>query len=296
MPTELIEGRPRDLGGFNVRRVLPATQRRQLGAFTFLDHMGPAVLAPGHGLDVRPHPHIGLATVTFLYEGEIVHRDSLGVEQAIRPGAVNWMTAGRGIVHSERTSAALRKTGTTAHGLQLWVALPVADEETDPSFHHYPSEVLPELDVEGARVRVLAGAACGQVSPVRTHSPLLFVDARLRAGGVWTVPDGAVERGVYVSEGRVQLGDQVLEVGQLAVLEPGSTAVIRAEGEARVAVLGGEPLSEPRYLWWNFVSSRPARVEQAAEDWRQRRFPLVPGDEVEFTPLPEPGPRFAVRP
>ncbi len=293
MLTELIEGRPRDLGGFSVRRVLPAAQRRQLGAFTFLDHMGPAALAAGHGLDVRPHPHIGLSTVTFLYEGEIVHRDSLGVEQPIRPGAVNWMTAGRGIVHSERTSAALRKTGTTVHGLQLWVALPVADEETDPGFHHYASDVLPELDVEGARVRVLAGAAFGQVSPVRTHTPLLFVDVQLRAGGALTVPDSAVERGVYVSEGRVQLGERVLEVGQLAVLAPGSTELLRAEGEARLAVLGGEPLTEPRYLWWNFVSSRPERVEQAAEDWRARRFPLVAGDEVEFTPLPEPGPRFS---
>jgi len=287
MIDEIITGRARDLGGFGVRRVLPAVSRRQLGAFTFLDHMGPATFAPGEGIDVRPHPHIGLATVTFLYEGEILHRDSLGYEQPIRPGEINWMTAGRGIVHSERTPAALRRAGARVHGLQLWVALPAALEEIEPSFRHHASGDLPEIDVGGARLRVLVGSVFGVSSPVESASPLIFVDVRLDGQASLAVPDGATERGVYVAEGRVQVGDQVLEPGTLAVLQPGVEASLRAEDGARVAILGGEPLAEPRFLWWNFVSSRPERIDRAAADWRERRFPRVPGDEVEFTPLPE---------
>lgn len=292
MIDQIITGRARDLGGFGVRRVLPAVSRRQLGAFTFLDHMGPATFAPGEGIDVRPHPHIGLATVTFLYEGEILHRDSLGYEQPIRPGEINWMTAGRGIVHSERTPALSRRTGARVHGLQLWVALPAALEEIEPSFRHHASDELPELELEGARVKVLVGSAYGLSSRVESASPLLFVDVRLDGGARLALPDGVAERGVYVAEGRVQVGDQVLEPGTLAVLRPGAEASLQAEDGGRVAILGGEPLAEPRFLWWNFVSSRPERVEQAAADWRAGRFPRVPGDEVEFTPLPEPGPSF----
>ncbi|MFW5876618.1 MAG: pirin family protein [Myxococcota bacterium] len=282
----IIDARPRDLGGFRVGRLLPSRARRQVGPFTFFDHMGPAVLAPGGGLDVPPHPHIGLATVTYLFEGEILHRDSLGSHQPIRPGDINWMTAGRGIAHSERTPAELRTTGFRVDGLQLWVALPLADEETAPAFHHHPADTLPALEREGARLRVLAGTAYGETSPVRTFSPLFYVDAALPAGCALPLPHEHEERAAYVTHGSVTCGAERAQPGRMLVFTPGADAVLRAESDARVVLVGGAPMDGPRHIWWNFVSSSKERIEQAKRDWKERRFPEVPGD-AGFVPLPE---------
>jgi redox-sensitive bicupin YhaK (pirin superfamily) len=284
--TDVIEGRSRDLGGFSVQRVLPASQRRMLGPFIFFDHFGPADVPPGGGIDVRPHPHINLATVTYLFEGEIVHRDSLGCHQVIRPGDVNWMTAGRGIVHSERTDPARRATGGRSHGIQLWVALPTGDEETAPEFHHHPGATLPSRPAPGAALRVIAGSAYGLTSPVRTFSPLFYVDAALDPGAVLPLPEGHAERGVYVATGRLRCDGQPIEPGRLVLFAPGGAPTVQAETASRVVVLGGAPLDGERHVWWNFVSSRRARIEQAARDWQEGRFPRVPGDETEFIPLP----------
>ena len=292
--TSVIDARARDLGGFAVRRVLPALGRRMVGPFIFVDHLGPKVLAPGEGMDVRPHPHIGLATVTYLHDGEIVHRDSLGSEQAIRPGDVNWMTAGRGIVHSERSSADVRRAGARVHGLQLWVALPDAHEETAPSFHHHPGSTLPGLaagdlgaDVHrgDVRVRVLAGRAYGATSPIETLSPLFYVDAVLPAGGELALPDDHEERAVYVVDGAIACAGQQAATGRMLVLAPGAPARIVAEAPSRVALLGGAPVG-PRQIFWNFVSSSRERLERAKDDWRARAFPSIPGDDVEYVPLP----------
>lgn len=288
----IIDARPRDLGGFMVGRLLPAATRRTVGPFIFFDHMGPAELAPGRGIDVRPHPHIGLATVTYLFEGEIVHKDSLGSNQSITPGDINWMIAGRGIVHSERTSPELRKMGTKLDGLQLWVALPLAHEETEPMFHHHPRETLPTCERDGARIRVLAGTAYGETSPVHTHSPLFYVDVMMPAGSSLSPPREHEERALYVVQGTVHCGAEKAEPGRMLVFTPGRDVTLRAEADARVVLIGGAPIDAPRHIWWNFVSSSRERIEEAKRAWRDRAsrdgdFPKVPGDEHEFIPLPE---------
>ena len=283
----VIDARQHDLGDLVVGRVLPSAARRMVGPFIFFDHMGPADLPPGHGIDVRPHPHIGLATVTYLFEGEIIHRDSLGSHQAIRPGDVNWMTAGRGIVHSERTAAERRREGSRLNGLQLWVALPVAHEETAPQFHHHPADTLPVIEVAGARVRIIAGEAYGRCSPVMTFSPLFYADVSLPPGCEFALTDAYSERAAYVIDGHLSCEREPAGPGSMLVFARGASAVLRTERGARVAVLGGEPVGE-RHIYWNFVSSSLGRIEQAKRDWREGRFPKVPGDEHEFIPLPEP--------
>lgn len=286
----VIEPRARDLDGLAVARILPGFQRRMVGPFIFLDHIGPAVLQPPAALDVRPHPHIGLATVTYLLEGEILHRDSLGSAQVIRPGAVNWMTAGRGIAHSERTPPALRGGPAPLHGLQLWVALPLSSEEAPPAFHHHPAETLPALEEGGVRLRLLAGQAFGAHTPVHTFSPLFLAEASLPGGALLPLPGGRVERGAYVIDGALEAGGARIPAGRLAVLCPGAAPRLVAAGPARVLLLGGEPLGEPRHAWWNFVSSSRERIEEAKAAWAGGRFPRVPGDDVELTPLPPRGP------
>jgi redox-sensitive bicupin YhaK (pirin superfamily) len=283
----IIEGRQRDIDGFALVRVLPSAARRLVGPFIFFDHFGPAEIAPGVGLDVRPHPHINLATVTYLFDGEFMHRDSLGNEQVIRPGAINWMTAGRGIVHSERTPASLRKTGSRLHGLQLWVALPKAHEEIEPSFHHHDAAAFPVLELDGVTLRVLAGASFGQTSPVQTLSPLFYVEAKLPAGSRLKLPNDHRERAAYVTQGAVACGSERGQPGRMLVFAEGTEPVLEAEGPSRVMLLGGAPLDGPRHVWWNFVSSSKDRIEQAKRDWRDGRFGKVPGDETEFIPLPE---------
>ncbi len=258
-----------------------------VGPFIFFDHMGPAEFAPARGMDVRPHPHIGLATVTYLFEGEITHRDSLGSHQAIRPGDINWMTAGRGIVHSERTSPELRRSGSNLHGLQLWVALPIADEETAPEFHHHPAGTLPALEHAGARLRVLAGTAYGETSPVHIFSPVFYVDVVMPAGCEIPLPRDHAERAAYVATGVVTCGGERAAPGRMLVLTPAADVRLYAETDARVALIGGAPLGGKRYIDWNFVSSSTARIERAKQDWREGRFPKVPGDDVEFIPLPD---------
>jgi len=282
----LVEARPRDLGGLTVRRVLPSVKRRLVGPFVFFDHMGPAALPMGTGFDVRPHPHIALATVTYLFDGEIVHRDSLGSLQPIRPGDVNWMVAGRGIAHSERSSAEARRSGARIHGIQSWVALPLEHEETEPAFMHHPAKAIPSLRLEGVDVDVIAGTAFGARSPVRVLSPTLYVHARLSARAELAIDAEHEERGVYVVEGAVACGGRVLREGALAVLRPGAVVPIRAEEPARVMLIGGAHLAGERHVWWNFVSSSNERIERAKDDWRAGRFPKVTGDEVEFIPLP----------
>jgi redox-sensitive bicupin YhaK (pirin superfamily) len=276
----------RDLGdGFKVRRALPSARRRMVGPFVFLDEMGPAQLPPGEGLDVRPHPHIGLATVTYLFEGEILHRDSLGVRQPIRPGDVNWMVAGRGIVHSERTPQELRPAGPRAWGLQAWVALPEEDEECAPSFKHHPNKDLPLESAGGVRVCLIAGAFRGLRSPVETQSPLFYADVQLAAGAQLAIAPDYEERACYILEGNVAIDGRSFDRGRLLVLRPAAQVVIQAASTARLMLLGGEPLG-PRHIWWNFVSSSRERIEVAKEDWKTGRFGGVPGDP-EFIPLPE---------
>jgi hypothetical protein len=283
----VIEARPRDIGGFEVRRILPSAARRMVGPFTFLDQMGAVVFERDQGLDVPPHPHIGLATVTYLFEGEIIHRDSVGSHQPIRPGDINWMTAGRGIVHSERTSQAQRQAGSRLHGLQLWVALPQSHEEVTPSFHHHPSETLPARDHQGVRLRVLAGEAYGMSSPVEISSPLFYVDATMSAGSELSLPDEHEERAIYVVEGELRCGADRATPGRMLVFAEDARVTLRATEPTRVVLLGGAPLDGKRYIDWNFVSSSKERIEQAKQDWREGRFPKVPGDDVEFVPLPE---------
>ena len=283
---EVLRGQARNIDGFSVSRVLPALTRKHLGPFCFFDHLGPSELLPGAGLDVRPHPHIGLATVTYVIEGEVMHRDSLGCSQAIRPGAVNWMTSGRGIVHSERTPSELRANGSHLHLVQLWVALPQAHEETAPEFHHHPSDTLPELEVSGARLRLLAGSAYGQSSPVRTFSPLFYLEAVLPAGCTLPLPEEHEERGVYLLSGELSSGSALIEERSLAIFAPGGTPTVRAHVGSRLLLLGGTPPDGPRYIEWNFVSSSRERLERAKAEWQAGRFPKVPGDDLEFIPLP----------
>ncbi len=278
----------RDLGdGFKVRRALPSAQRRMVGPFVFFDQMGEVVFDAGKGLDVRPHPHIGLATLTYLLQGEIMHRDSVGSTQAIRPGAVNWMIAGSGIVHSERTAPDTRAAGHTLFGVQTWLALPKVSEEVAPSFVHYTEGTIPSAEAEGAKVRVVAGTAEGMRSPVTVFSDTLYVDVALRAGARYRVPSEHIERAVYVIEGsvRVEGQDGDFATNQLIVLRPGAEVVVQAPAGARLICVGGEPLAEKRHIYWNFVSSSPERINQAAEDWQAERFAKVPG-ESERIPLP----------
>jgi redox-sensitive bicupin YhaK (pirin superfamily) len=274
----------RDLGdGFQVRRALPHAERRSVGPFVFFDQMGPAVLAQGKALDVRPHPHIGLATVTYLFEGEILHRDSLGTVQPIRPGEVNWMTAGRGIVHSERTPPQLRTRDSRLFGLQTWIALPEADEETEPAFSHHAG--LPVIEEGGVTVSLILGDLLGMASPVPTFSPTFYADVAMVAGRRFAVPARHEERGLYVMQGGLRVDGSELAAGEMLVLETAAEVVVESLQPARFVVFGGAPVGR-RYVWWNFVHSRRERIEQAADDWQAGRFPRVPG-ETECIPLPE---------
>lgn len=285
--TILVPPRVHDLGGFQVRRAVPSVQARSVGPFVFVDHMGPAHFDAGHGVDVRPHPHIGLATVTFLWSGGIRHRDTLGSLQDILPGDVNWMTAGRGIAHSERTPPRLRDTGSPLHGMQTWVALPKGDAEVAPSFHHHPAAALPGRDHAGARLRVIAGRAFGMESPVKVFADTWNVAVDLVADAELAIDAEATERALYVLEGEAQLDGADIPGKHLLVLDPGARHVLRAKTPLNAMLLGGEPLDGPRHMWWNFVSASKERIEQAKHDWDEGRFGLIPGDDIERIPLPE---------
>ena len=286
MIEEVISQRTHSLGGFDVGRVLPSRQRRSVGPFVFFDHMGPVDFAAGipRSVDVRPHPHIGLATVTYLFSGEIMHRDSVGSEQAIRPGEVNWMTAGQGITHSERFERA-RAEGDRVHGIQAWVALPAEHEEMAPSFEHCEAADLPGFESNGVRMRVLAGKAFGREAPVRTLSPLFYAHAEIAAGASVELPDGHSERAAFVAVGSIAIEDRVFEAGQLVIFAPDSPTRVLARGPSSVMLLGGESVGE-RFIDWNFVSSSKARIERAKADWRAGRMKLPDADNQEFIPLP----------
>jgi redox-sensitive bicupin YhaK (pirin superfamily) len=286
----VIVPRSRDIGGFEVRRALPSAQRQMVGPFIFFDQMGPAEFLLGAGIDVRPHPHIGLSTVTYLFDGEIMHRDSLGTVLPIRPGELNWMTAGRGIAHSERTPPELRTGGSRLFGIQSWVALSRKDEETQPDFLHYDAKELPVLTGEGKTVRVIAGSLLGKASPVKTSSPMFYVDVALSAGASVPLDPDYDERAIYTVDGEIEIAGDTFQGGALLVFRPGDRITITAKSDARFMMLGGEPMDGPRFIWWNFVSSRKERIEQAKADWKQARFDSVPGDP-EFIPLPEPAPK-----
>ncbi|MBN2551681.1 MAG: pirin family protein [Spirochaetales bacterium] len=281
----IIQPREIDLGGFIVRRCLPAPGLHAVGPWVFFDHIGPARFPPGRGVDVIPHPHINLATVTYLFEGEIVHRDSIGSVQTISPGAVNLMVAGRGIVHSERTGPELRAAGHRVNGIQLWFALPEEFEEIEPSFQHHPAADLPRTEIDGTGLRVMIGAAYGLRSPVKTFSPTLYAEAELPRGYALDLPPEIEQRGVYVVSGALGLEGYVLGERTMAVFRPEEEVRLTALEDSRVAVIGGAPLGK-RYMWWNFVSSRAQRIEKAKSDWQQGRFQMVPG-ETESYPLPQ---------
>jgi redox-sensitive bicupin YhaK (pirin superfamily) len=282
----IIDPREHDLGdGFKVRRALPHVLARHVGPFVFFDHMGPVRFEAGKGVDVRPHPHIGLATVTYLFEGAIEHRDTLGFVQTIRPGDVNWMTAGRGIAHSERTPGPERASGHRLHGIQVWVALPQDAEEAEPSFHHHGVGVLPLIERDGVALRLVVGRAFGRRSPVGTFSEMFYLAGEFSAGSRLVLPPEHDERAVYVIDAPITVGDREVAPGQIAVLPPGADVEIRAAAPAKAIVFGGTSLGE-RHLWWNFVSSSRERIEQAKSDWRAARFGQIPG-ETEFIPLPE---------
>lgn len=281
----ILEPRERDLGGFSVRRVLPTARRKMVGPWIFFDHMGPADFPAGQGINVRPHPHINLATVTYLFEGEMLHRDSLGSLQLIRPGDINLMVAGRGIVHSERESKEFNGVAHRQHGLQLWLSLPEADEETEPAFHHYPASGIPEVEIDGVRMRVMMGSAYGVTSPVKTFAETVYVEANLEAGQTLTLPE-ARERAVYSVSGNFKVAGAAISEGQMAIISSQPDVVVEAVSQSRIAVIGGEPVGH-RYIDWNFVSSRKERIEQARADWKEGRFPVVPGDAEERIPLPE---------
>lgn len=289
----IIVPRARDLGSFEVRRALPSAQRQMVGPFILFDQAGPAEFVTGTGIDVRPHPHIGLATVTYLYKGEFQHRDSLGTSQMIYPGEVNWMIAGSGVTHSERTSAATRRSPHRLFGFQTWVALPESDEESSASFEHHGADALPFLEGEGKQVRLILGSAYRQRAPVRTFSDLFYADAVLEAGSRLPMPDNHEDRGVYVVTGSVEIGGEVFESGRMLVFRPGDRITVKAGNSgARLILLGGETLNGPRYIWWNFVASSKDKIDLAKQswargDWAQGRFQLPPGDTAEFIPLPE---------
>lgn len=283
----VIVPRVRDLGGFEVRRALPSSQKQMVGPFIFWDQMGPSEFVIGEGIDVRPHPHIGLATLTYLFDGKVFHRDSLGSAQAITPGDVNWMTAGKGIVHSERTAGEWRQEpGRKLFGIQSWVALPKAAEEVQPDFFHHRAENLPIIEAEGKRARIIAGSLFGRTSPVRTFSEMFYADVELQPGAKIPLPIGHEERGIYIADGTIDIAGDIFESGRLLVFRPGDEITVTALTASRLLFLGGEPMDGPRYIWWNFVSSSKERIEQAKEDWAQKRFDTVPGDEKEFIPLP----------
>lgn len=284
--TTIIAPRVHDIGGLEVRRAVPTLQARSVGPFVFVDQMGPAVLSPGHGIDVRPHPHIGLATVTFLWAGAIGHRDSLGSDQVIRPGDVNWMTAGRGISHSERTPPPERGSGHPLHGMQTWVALPRSHEETAPAFHHHTASSLPQQRHKGAWVRVIAGRAYGEESPVQVFGDMLNVAIDLEPDAEIDIDPAHRERAVYILEGQAQLDGADLPAQHLVIPAAGARGRLRARTPVKAMLLGGEPLDGPRHMWWNFVSSSQERIEQAKEDWQAGRFGTIPSDDHEFIPLP----------
>ena len=279
----VIEPQLKDLGGFSVRRVLPARQHRMVGPFIFFDHFGPAEFPPGEGIQVRPHPHIGIATISYLFEGQIVHRDSLGYTQVIRPGAVNLMTAGRGIVHSERAGDDLDEV-SSLHGLQLWIALPDELERTEPGFIHYPGADIPAFDHQGASLRLIVGEWLGHASPVHPHSPTLYAECRLRAGQRITLPVRHAEIATYGVSGTLRANGHELETGRMLVLNDTDTIELEAAEDSRIAFIGGDPVVK-RHIWWNFVASDRAMIEQAKADWQAGRIGNVPGDD-EFIPLP----------
>jgi redox-sensitive bicupin YhaK (pirin superfamily) len=283
-----VKGKARELGdGFSVSRVLPQLDARTVGPFVFFDYFGPVDFPPGHGIDVRPHPHIGLATITYLFDGSQIHRDTLGNEQAILPGDVNWMTAGRGIAHSERTGPDVRARGHRMHGIQSWVGLPKANEEDAPSFQHVPKAALPVIERDGALMRVVTGRAYGKTAPVKVPMEIFYVDAVLTDGATVTLPDGYAERGAMVVGGAIESGGARHEDGAMILFDANEPARITARGNARAMLLGGAPLDGERHLWWNFVSSSKDRIEQAKRDWQEGRFGKIPGDDKEFIPLPE---------
>lgn len=278
-----------DIGGFAVKRALPTIKRRMVGPFIFLDQMGPGEFPAGEGLDVRPHPHIGLATVTYLFDGEIIHRDSTGVEQAIQPGDVNWMTAGRGIAHSERSSQEFRQRANDRRigGLQTWVALPKDHEEAAPVFHHHARTDLPVVTGDGVDLRLIVGSAYGETSPVKTFSDTIYADVLLQPGGRLPIDAEHEERALYIFEGEIEIAGDVFEAGRLLVLRPGDRISLTARAATRLMLVGGAPMEGPRHIWWNFVSSSKERIEQAKNDWKSGRFDKVFGDEKEFIPLPD---------
>ena len=282
----VIVPRARDLGDFEVRRALPSAERQMVGPFIFFDQFGPVLLKAGKGMDVRPHPHIGLSTVSWLFDGVIQHKDSLGFDQPIKPGELNWMTAGKGIVHSERSPEAARLKESPLYGIQSWVALPKSFEDTAPGFEHVGDRDLPLLTDNKRSVRIIAGSMFGAKSPVKTHSDLFYADVTLQAGGRIPLPTEHVERGIYIVEGSVEVAGDVFEAGRLLVFHPKDPIVIASSRGARFMMLGGEPMDGPRYIWWNFVSSSKERIEAAKDDWARARFQIVPGDEKEFIPLP----------
>jgi hypothetical protein len=285
---QVIVPRTADLGdGFTVRRALPSAQSRMVGPFVFFDHFGPAVFRSGSGLDVRPHPHIGLATVTYLFDGEIMHRDSLGTAAPIRPGEVNWMTAGRGIVHSERTGPERRRQGDSLHGLQMWVALPADKEEIAPAFAHHGVDEFPMVRDNNKSVRVVVGSLYGARSPVATTSETLFADAVLKAGSTLPLDAEHEERAIYLLDGEIDIAGDRFGPDRLLVFRPGDAIAIRALTDAHLTIFGGATMDGPRHIWWNFVSSRKDRIEQAKAEWAAGHFGKVPGDEIEFIPLPE---------
>jgi redox-sensitive bicupin YhaK (pirin superfamily) len=283
----VIVPRARDLGGFQVRRALPAAEKQMVGPFIFFDQMGPAEFLIGGGIDVRPHPHIGLATVTYLFEGEVFHRDSLGTSLAIRPGEVNLMTAGRGIVHSERETSAAKAVTRRLFGIQAWAALPRSHEEAVPGFAHHGVDELPRIAGEGKRVRLVMGSAYGARSPVSFPHESLFAEAVLAPGAVLPLDPDYDERAVYVASGEIDIAGDTFGEGRLLVFKPGDRISILATAQSRLVLLGGEPMDSARHIWWNFVASSKERIEQAKEDWRRKRFALVPDDDKEFIPLPE---------
>jgi len=285
--SQVIVPRTVDLGDFAVRRALPSARTRMVGPFIFFDHFGPAEFHAGSGLDVRPHPHIGLATVTYLFDGEIMHRDSLGTAMAIKPGEVNWMTAGRGIVHSERTRPEKRVGGEPIHGLQMWVALPAAKEEMEAAFAHHATAEFPVIKENGKNVRVVVGALYGSSSPVPVVHETIFGDVHLKAGTSLPLDADHEERAIYVIEGVVDISGDRFEPGRLLVFKPADAPTITAINNAHFVIVGGAPMDGPRHIWWNFVSSRKERIEQAKADWKAGHFDKVPGDEIEFIPLPD---------
>ncbi len=289
----IIVPRARDLGGFEVRRALPAPKRQMVGPFIFFDQMGPAEFLTDQGIDVRPHPHIGLATVTYLYQGEFQHRDSLGTNQMISPGEVNWMIAGNGVTHSERTSAETRQGRSSLYGIQTWVALPEDAEETPAAFEHHKEAALPVLENDGVTLRLIIGTAYGEQAPTKTFTEMFYADVQMRPGAKIPLPDDHEDRGVYVVDGEIEVAGDRFEAGRMMVFRPGDRVSMKAGPQgARVMLLGGATMDGPRHIWWNFVASSKERIEEAKEawragDWQNGRFQLPPGDDAEFIPLPE---------